>query len=280
MTFPGLAIRAIFLAFATLVGAGSAVACDAGSPCNVPDGFYFVRAPAGWDGKSRLPVAVFFHGYRSSAADTMANEELGETLSKAGILLVAPDGVGGSWSVADRLSRGRDNIAYTRAVLADVRRRFPIDERRLVATGFSAGGFMVWQIACAAGNLFAAYAPFSGAFLDPIPDHCPMGPISLLHVHGTADAMVPMVGRWIAGGRVKQSDVHQSIAKLLEIDNCPARAARSERRGELNCDIWPTGACAGGREIQLCLHGGGHEFDPHWVVDAVKWAGNLPETSH
>ena len=136
VTFPGLAIRAIFLAFATLVGAGSAVACDAGSPCNVPDGFYFVRAPAGWDGKSRLPVAVFFHGYRSSAADTMANAELGETLSKAGILLVAPDGVGGSWSVADRLSRGRDNIAYTRAVLADVRRRFPIDERRLAARWF------------------------------------------------------------------------------------------------------------------------------------------------
>ena len=261
---------------ASLACAAPARACDATTPCEIASGRCFVRPPAGWDGKSPLPAAVFFHGYRSSAADTMADEGLGAALSKAGVLLVAPDGLGGSWTIAGRLSTGRDDIAYVRDLLADLRRRFPLDERRLVATGFSAGGFMDWQLACAAGDLFAAFAPMSGAFLDPIPETCPTGPVSIRHIHGTADGTVPMAGRWIAQGRVRQSDVRASMDRLREIDNCPARPERTERQGELTCEIWPAGACASGREAQLCLHAGGHVFDPAWVVGSMDWAARLP----
>ena len=250
--------------------------CDATTPCEIAAGRYFVRPPAGWDGRTPVPVVVFFHGYRSSAAETMADAALGEALSKAGILLAAADGQGGSWTIAGKLSTGRDDIAYTRDLLADLRRRFPVDERRLVAAGFSAGGFMVWQLACAAGDLFAAYAPMSGAFLDPIPETCPTGPASLRHIHGMADATVPMAGRWIAGGRVRQSDVRQSVARLAAIDGCPATAPQTLRRGELTCDVWPAAGCASGREVQMCLHAGGHAFDPTWVVESVDWASRLP----
>ncbi|MCB1541757.1 MAG: prolyl oligopeptidase family serine peptidase [Rhodoblastus sp.] len=265
----------ILAGLASLAAARAASVCDASTPCEVASGRYYVRPPAGWDGARALPVAVYFHGYRSSAADAMADAALGEALSKAGVLLVAPDGLDGRWTIAGKLSAGRDDIAFVRDVLADLRRRYPIDERRLVATGFSAGGFMVWQIACAAGDLFAAYAPISGAFLDPIPENCPTGPASLRHVHGTADVVVPMSGRWIAGGRVRQSDVDASVARLREIDGCAERPKREERRGELVCRVWPAGACASGREIELCLHGGGHSFEPDWIVDAVNWAGRL-----
>lgn len=267
---------ALALAVAAFAGVAPAAACDVTTPCEIASGRYFVRAPAGWDGRSALPVAVFFHGYRSSAADTMADAALGEALSKAGVLLVAPDGRGGSWTIPGRLSTGRDDIAYTRDLLADLRRRFPVDERRLVATGFSAGGFMDWLLACEAGGLFAAYAPMSGAFLDPVPAKCPTGPVSLRHIHGTADATVPMAGRWIAGGRVRQSDVRESLARLRAVDGCPATPQKTVREGDLTCDIWPAARCASGREIELCLHGGGHTFDPAWVVDSMDWAARLP----
>ena len=269
------ALRCILVGLAAFA-AGSARACDATTPCEVATGRYFVRPPADWDGLRALPVAVFFHGYRSSASDAMADQALGDSLSKAGVLLVAPDGRNGAWSMAGKLSTGRDEIAFVRDVLADLRRRYPVDDRRLVATGFSAGGFMVWRIACAAGDLFAAYAPISGAFLDPIPESCLTGPVSLRHVHGSADTVVPMSGRWIAGGRVRQSDVRESVARLREIDGCPDSPQREERRGELSCQVWPTGYCTTGRELELCLHSGGHGFDPAWIVDAMDWAGRLP----
>ena len=256
--------------------AGGARACDATTPCEVATGRYFVRTPANWDGARALPVAVFFHGYRSSASDAMADRALGDALSKAGVLLVAPDGRNGGWSIAGKLSTRRDDIAFVRDVLADLRRRYPVDESRLVATGFSAGGFMVWQIACSTGDLFAAYAPISGAFLDPIPERCPTGPVSLRHVHGTADTVVPMSGRWIAGGRVRQSDVKESVRRLRDVDACPDPPQWEERRGELVCQVWPAGYCRSGRELELCLHPGGHGFDPAWIVDAMDWAGRLP----
>ncbi|MFT4095842.1 MAG: prolyl oligopeptidase family serine peptidase [Rhodoblastus sp.] len=276
LAFFPLSLLPLVLAALALAAGAPPPRCDATAPCEIASGRYFVRAPAGWDGRTTLPVVVFFHGYRSSAAETMADAALGEALSKAGILLAAADGKGGSWTIAGRLATGRDDIAYTRDVHADLRRRFPVDERRLVAAGFSAGGFMVWQLACAAGDLFAAYAPMSGAFLDPIPETCPTGPASLRHIHGTADATVPMAGRWIAGGRVRQSDVRQSVARLGAIDGCPATAPETIRRGELTCDVWPAASCASGREVELCLHAGGHAFNPDWVMESVDWTAHLP----
>lgn len=274
--FPAeLSVRRI-IALIAVLAASQALACDATTPCKVAHGDYFVRAPTGWDGRGKLPVAIFFHGYMSSAREVMADRALGEALSRAGVLLVAPDGRRGSWSEAPGLSTGRDDVAFTREVVADVRRRFPVDDRLLVATGFSAGGFMVWRLACEAGRLFSAYAPIAGAFLDPIPMTCPTGPVSLRHVHGLDDEVVPMTGRFIAGGRVRTSDVRASIARLREIDSCPKRPSRVERRGDLECDVWSAAECGSGREIQLCLQRDGHKYDPRWIVEALHWAARLP----
>lgn len=253
-----------------------AAACDAVAPCRVAHGEYYVRPPAKWDGRSPLPAAIFFHGYRSSARQAMDDAALGAALSEAGVMLVAPDGLRGSWSAAPALSTGRDDIAFTREVLADLRARFPLDPARSVATGFSAGGFMVWRLACEAGGLFAAYAPIAGAFLDPVPARCPTGPVSLRHVHGLADSVVPMTGRPIAGGRVRQSDVENSMARLRAVDACPQTPTRVAIEGDLTCRIWTSGDCASGRELELCLHAGGHRYEAGWIVDAMGWAARLP----
>jgi len=273
---PPLAVLRLILAAIIACAAVPAIACDATTPCEIGSGRYYVRPPAGWDGRSPLPAAGFFHGYRGSGAQTMAHEALGLALSKAGVLLVAADGQNGTWTIEGRLSSGRDDIAYVRDLLADLRKRFPVDERRLVATGFSAGGFMVWQIACQAGGLFAAYAPLSGAFLDPVPESCATGPVSLRHIHGKADVVVPMAGRWIAGGRVRQADVERSIDRMREIDGCQIAPSKTERQGDLTCRTWPATQCAGRRELQACLHEGAHDFDPAWIVEGMEWAGRLP----
>lgn len=46
--------------------------------------------------------------------------------------------------------------------LADVRRRYPIDDRRMVVRGFSLGGAACWQIAAHYPGLWAAAAPGAG----------------------------------------------------------------------------------------------------------------------
>ena len=95
-------------------------------------------------------------------------------------------------------SHYRDEFAFVRAVLDDVEARFPIDKRRLWASGFSQGGSMVWYAACFLGDRFAAFVPVAGDFWEPLPPNCPSGPASIRHIHGLADETFPTSGRAVA----------------------------------------------------------------------------------
>ena len=257
----------------------SAASCDERTPCETAAGGYYVRPPEGWNGSSPLPAVVFFHGYQSSARDVMDDADLAREISGAGALLVAPDGLNKSWSIPGTLFHGRDELAFVRSVVKDVERRFPVDRSRLLASGFSAGGFIVWAIACNAGDLFAGYAPVAGAFLDPIPKDCSSGPVSVRHIHGTHDDVVPMQGRWIAGGKVKQSDVETSIARLRALDGCPDAPTSQAKQGDLSCRVWSATACASGKEIVLCLHDDGHKVEAGWIGDSLRWLTGLSATA-
>ena len=86
-----------------------------------------------------------------------------------------------------------------------------IDRRRVYATGFSNGGFMVNRLACEASDLFAAVASVSGILAprnNPVMDPngtagnftCTPGrPVPVLHVHGTEDPLVDYNGNTFMG---------------------------------------------------------------------------------
>ena len=254
---------------AAVITPPSASACGGiDDPCLVPDGQYYAHMPAGWDGSTPLPTAVYFHGWSSSGANVMRNRRLTGTFDALGVLLIAPDGRNNTWAHVGSPSSARDEIAFIDAVMADVHDRWPVDRSRLWVTGFSQGGSMVWDVACYRGGEFAAFAPISGAFWLPLPDTCPAGPVNLLHVHGTADTVVPMEGRPIRQV-FRQGDVLAGLAIWRTVNGCSAEPDRVEDDGALTCEIWNT--CSGGRELQLCLHDGGHATPPGWLERAYRW---------
>ncbi|MFL5333089.1 MAG: alpha/beta hydrolase family esterase [Geminicoccaceae bacterium] len=269
---------AVLVAFVYgLFVAAPAFACGPDTDCRVEGGTYRVRPPAGWDGHTALPAAVFFHGWQDSASGVMRNEGLGHALSEHGVLLVAPNGENGDWNFpglpAAPGTSPRDEEAFVDRVLADVERRFPIDRDRLWATGFSIGGSMVWYEACLRGPVFGAYAPIAGAFWLPMPTSCPGGPVNLSHIHGLTDTMVPLEGREPALG-FAQGDVFASLALLRATDGCISAPTRFVMDGPLMCRIWED--CRSGRTLRLCLHPYGHDLRPEWVINAWEWVQSLP----
>jgi polyhydroxybutyrate depolymerase len=240
--------------------------CD---PCTIADGSYRAIAPPGWNGTDRLPVLMFLHGWRANGSDMVSDPAVAGPTAALQFLLIAPDGAGGGWSHVGAPSRGRDDIAFLGAVLADVRARWPIDPRTVVAGGFSIGGSMVWDLACYAADAFTAYLPFSGGFWGPLPEACTAGPVNLRHVHGRADTTVPLAGRTI-GGRWRQGDILKGFAVWRAEDRCPVAADRHARDGDLDCDIFSS--CGGGRTLQLCLHPRGHTIEPVWLDGGLRWA--------
>jgi polyhydroxybutyrate depolymerase len=275
--------RSFILAGATLVAgllaqqaAAGEAPCVIEQPCAVAAGSYLVHQPKNWDGKSALPALVYFHAYRGSAADEMRNAEMIRFADETGNLLILPNGENGQWSFPGSPHPGRDEMAFVAAVLDDVEAKFPIDQTRLWASGFSIGGSMTWYAACYLGSRFAAFAPIAGSFWEPLPEHCPSGPANIRHIHGLTDRTVPLEGRTLRGGSIRQGDSWVGLALWKKIDGCkaePARFEAEERPDRMICRVWQ--GCTSGKELQLCLHPGEHEIWTQWLRDGYAWVERL-----
>ena len=87
--------------------AGRGEPCD---PCRLPGGGSFrVLAPPDWDGHAKLPVLMFLHGYTGEGADVLADADVTGPAGALGFLLVAPDGLNGTWSHQGSPSQARDD---------------------------------------------------------------------------------------------------------------------------------------------------------------------------
>jgi polyhydroxybutyrate depolymerase len=260
-----------------LVLAMMAVLCACQSIPEPSGGFYFVShgsyrvaTPQGWDGKTRMPMVLYLHGAQETSSDVIGNRELVSSVTGQGALLVAADGYKGGWGYTGSWTAGRDEIAFLRAVVLDVKQRWPIDDAHVYLAGFSVGASMVWEMACHAPTGFAAFLPVSGDFWLPYPEQCEGGPINLRHVHGRSDPVFPIAGR-MTGGHM-QGDLHKSWDLLLTANQCRAAPDRTERDNDLSCETWSS--CGSGRQLQLCLHDGGHEIRPGWLHSSLAWALN------
>ncbi len=265
---------ALIAALLVFVGVPATMANGAEHPCGPTDacildgGSYHARAPAGWDGESPLPVLIYFHGYRQTGRVVMGMKALAKAADDAGALVVAPNGIDGGWSVRGAPSNNRDEIAFAAAMIDDVGRRWPIDRSRLWVSGFSLGASMAWDIACLAGDRYAGFFPVSGAFWRPHPVTCPAGPVTMIHVHGRGDKIMPLEGRTIRG-QWRQGDVFQSFEVLRAHNRC--KLPDVERTGPkgLLCKEW--NHCGGGSRLALCLYDGGHAAPKDWYPRAFEW---------
>ena len=243
------------LALILTLAALPAAACGRDSACAVPLGSYRVAVPEG----GAKGVILFFHGYGATAQAAMAGH-LADTALAQGLAVIAPQGRENSWAFTGAPRDGRDEMAFLDQVMADVEARFDLPLDRVLVTGFSIGGTMAWEAACYRGARFAGFAPIAGAYWEPEPASCPSPPPVLIHVHGTADTVVPMAGRPI--GEAHQGDVRASIAQWRRQAACGG-ATRTLSTTGLTCTRW-TG-CESGL-VELCLHDGGHSIRTEWVM--------------
>lgn len=245
----------------------AAGACTRGQACEVAGGQYIAIAPQGWDHVRQLPVLVHFHGFRESAGDMAAREDLRSFANRRGALLVFPGGAGNTWSHPGSPAQNRDEFRFVAAVMTDVERRYPLDRSRVIASGFSQGAAMVWNLACRATYPFTGYLAIAGTFWRPQPENCAAGAQNVIQIHGVADRTVPLEGRAIRNGAFHQGDVFRAMAMMRVANACTA-PTRAERDGALVCEVMER--CASGRRLELCLHPNGHDFDPVWLDHAWR----------
>ncbi len=268
---------ALMSLFAILVLAGSpAAACGgADEPCAVALGGYHVAAPPMRPGEPTRPVVVHFHGFGSLGADVVKDRALVDPFVARGYVVIAPNGLGrpgrpgGGWSFRPEGPKARDELAFVRQVLDDAGTRFHIDRDRVLLTGFSIGGSLVWYLACAAPADFAAYAPVAGGFWRPHPTTC-AGPVRMLHTHGWRDQTVPLEGRPLGGGAIRQGDIFEALQTWRQVNGCTG-----VRADEFSTDAtfwrrrWTR--CMPGSALELVLHPDPHGIPEGWPILALDW---------
>jgi polyhydroxybutyrate depolymerase len=268
VTLPGSLrlMKPAFAAFAAVVASFQPAAADRTFPCALPTGCavaggrYLALAPEGWDGKTPLPVLVFYHGWRESAEYTVNEPLLIAFARENKVLLIAPHGMGNTWSYPGSPGKHRDELAFADALVADVKARFAVDASRFVAAGFSQGASMVWNIACMRPGLFTTYGALAGGFWEPSPAACAGEGVNLVHIHGTNDATVPMAGRALRGGEFRQADVRRDWALWLTENGCKSEPDGNAEISGRFCRQWSS--CAKPKALSFCTHDGGHAIHP------------------
>ncbi len=234
-------------------------ACGPDSDCLVEDGHYRVRMPSGEpDG-----AIVFAHGYRGTDRGTMRNQSLARLAERLNVALIAIKSADEDWTIPGAPQAGkredRDEVAYVGRVVEDAVARFGLDPERFIATGFSAGGMLVWNLACHDSSRFRAFVPLSGTFWQPEPATCSSPPATIVHYHGTADRIVPLTGRPI--GSTHQGEVPK-VLEMYRRYGGYGGMTRVEPMDGLSCDSEtnPDGAL-----LELCTFDGGHTFKAAYI---------------
>ncbi|HZO73046.1 MAG TPA: PHB depolymerase family esterase [Ktedonobacteraceae bacterium] len=161
---------------------------------------YRVHIPSAYHNNLPTPLVLYLHGAGGTAAGEDRNSGFTALAEQDNFIVVygqgLPDAITGQtfWADVGPIDYGIDDVHAVNLMLDDLQNKFCIDPHRIFATGFSSGGGMSNMLSCRLANRIAAVAPVSGNFYT-IPGGChPSRPISVLNIHGTADALLPYNG--------------------------------------------------------------------------------------
>jgi len=168
-----------------------------------------------------MPVVFNLHGYTCNAQFQIDYTLMNDVADTAGFIVVYPDAIepgfnGGVW-IPDtpHLDTTINDVGFISALIDTINVHYDIDTNRVYCCGLSNGGQMTYRLTCQLGHRFAAVASVSGLVSDNSTAGClSYPPIPILHMHGTADNIVPY------GGSTYQWGVEETLNFWLEKNGC------------------------------------------------------------
>lgn len=265
---------------------GSAVATTTSLPTSTtitaPDGRPFdVHVPPGHVATAPAPLFILLHGYSNNGPSQVEYMGFTRVADSRGFLFVAPNGtpdaVGNRfWNATaaccDFLQTGVDDEAYLASIIESVGKSHSVDRARIYLVGYSNGGFMSYRMACRRADLIAGIANLAGAMSTDPAECAPSAPVTILHVHGTADDTISYEGGVIP---VNPSNPYpgalDSVQQWVSHNRCDPTGTELDDQLDLVADgdlpgrdttVTAWSGCANGSTVQLwTIDGGGHRPD-------------------
>ena len=270
-----------------------------------------VHLPEGYTPSRSWPVILALHGYTSNMEELESVAQITGLADEYGFIYVRAEGerdLTGNryWNAAEvpllpTLGEPPNDSIYLRSVVRDVEDRFNVDPRRVYVLGYSNGGFMAYRLACDYPDVFAGVAVIAG-----LAEECiTTGNVHLLHIHGTADSVVPFEGGHPSGIPFLPEflSAEESVSLWAEYNGClpdmeiepekidlhrtlPPLDREEPSAAETTVRRYSNGCNANGTAELWTVDGAGHGFDffpvipdepPPLVEAAVNWLLGHPK---
>jgi predicted esterase len=180
---------------------------------------YYVQLPKNYSPSVPYRLIFQFHPWGGSADQALTMYGLNSASGIPDAIYVTPQGLDAGDNGPGWANTNGTDIAFTKAMLADVQGKYCIDDSRIFSVGFSYGGMMSFAVACEMSDVFRAIAPMSGALYSDPSCKGTGHPIAMWGSHGTNDTVVP-----IDNGRAARDKVllqNHCSAQTMPVDPSP-----------------------------------------------------------
>lgn len=220
-----------------------------------------------------VPLVLALHGGGGTGAVMERSTGFSALADRDGGIVAYPDAFDHNWNDGRGDPRirsqaeGIDDVGFILALITLLSKEYPIDPKRVFATGMSNGGFMSQLLAARLSERIAAIAAVSAGMAPAVAASLqPDVPVSILMMNGTDDPLVPYRGGPVARDRGETISTPAIIHKWVVTNQCkenpivmqlpdtdPADGTRVQKTAYLEC--------AGHAVIALYrIDGGGHAW--------------------
>ena len=216
------------------------------------------------------PLWLVLHGRRPADAPNRSSATLDAIAKREGFIAAYPAGHAGSWHFPGQVvppgstKSTVDDLGFLQRFIERAIADKLADAKRIYVSGFSAGGFMTYALACALSERIAAAAPLGASMTDAQIELCkPARSMPLLVIAGTADRSVRYDGQVRADYRI--TSIPETLEFWRRLHGC--RSQNAALLAQRNADD-PTrteriewSLCKSGGPLPLALYridGGGH----------------------
>lgn len=176
---------------------------------------YVVRAPRmPIQHNGRVPLVLVLHGGGGNASNAENMTGFTEKAAREGFVVVYPEGTGRfgdkllTWNAGHccgyAMKKRVNDVGFINVLINKLIKDYPVDPKRVYATGMSNGGMMTHRLGIELSNRFAAIAPVVATLFGD--EQRPAYPVSALIINGMLDQSVPWQGGPPGGRAVEAWD--------------------------------------------------------------------------
>ena len=185
-----------------------------------------------------VPLVLGLHGGTGWGIQFEESSGLDRLADERGFIAVYPDGVGSplapertrTWNAGlccgTAVAQKIDDVAFIRALLDRLEQQLPIDPKRVHAIGHSNGAMLAYRLTCELADRIVSVGLQAGNL--GLASCRPTAAVSLLHLHGGADANVPIGGgKGVGPAGVVYPPVIDGLRTVAAANGCGADPQRS-----------------------------------------------------